>query len=36
MAKQFADLGIQESIIKALYDLKIVVPTENNSVAIGH
>ncbi|QBN17639.1 DEAD/DEAH box helicase [Flavobacterium nackdongense] len=28
MAKQFADLGIQESIIKALYDLKIVVPTE--------
>ncbi len=28
MSKQFADLGIQESIIKALYDLKIVVPTE--------
>lgn len=28
MAKQFADLGIQESIIKALDDLKIVVPTE--------
>ncbi len=28
MSKQFSDLGIQESIIKALYDLKIVVPTE--------
>lgn len=28
MSKQFADLGIQESIIKALSDLKIVVPTE--------
>jgi len=28
MSKQFADLGIQESIIKVLYDLKIVVPTE--------
>ncbi|MBF2709245.1 DEAD/DEAH box helicase [Flavobacterium soyangense] len=28
MSKQFADLGIQESIIKALYDLKIVLPTE--------
>jgi len=28
MSKQFAELGIQESIIKALYDLKIVVPTE--------
>jgi ATP-dependent RNA helicase DeaD len=28
MSKQFADLGIQESIIKALDDLKIVVPTE--------
>jgi len=27
MSKQFADLGIQESIIKALYDLEIVVPT---------
>jgi ATP-dependent RNA helicase DeaD len=28
MSKQFSDLGLQESIIKALYDLKIVVPTE--------
>ncbi len=28
MSKQFSDLGIQESIIKALDDLKIVVPTE--------
>ena len=28
MSKQFSDLGIQESIIKALYDLKIVFPTE--------
>jgi superfamily II DNA/RNA helicase len=28
MSKQFADLGIQESMIKALDDLKIVVPTE--------
>lgn len=28
MSKQFADLGIQESIIKALSDLKIAVPTE--------
>ncbi len=28
MSKQFSDLGIQESIIKALEDLKIVVPTE--------
>ena len=28
MSKKFADLGIQESIIKALSDLKIVVPTE--------
>ncbi|MES2573670.1 MAG: DEAD/DEAH box helicase [Bacteroidota bacterium] len=28
MSKQFSDLGIQESIIKALYDLKIAVPTE--------
>jgi len=28
MTKQFSDLGIQESIIKALHDLKIVVPTE--------
>ena len=28
MSKQFADLGIQESIIKALSDLKIVAPTE--------
>lgn len=28
MSKQFSDLGIQETIIKALYDLKIVVPTE--------
>lgn len=28
MTKQFSDLGIQESIIKALSDLKIVVPTE--------
>ena len=28
MSKQFSDLGIQESIIKALYDLKIVVPTD--------
>lgn len=28
MSKQFSDLGIQESIIKGLYDLKIVVPTE--------
>ncbi len=28
MSKQFANLGIQEPIIKALYDLKIVEPTE--------
>ena len=28
MSKKFSDLGIQESIIKALYDLKIVIPTE--------
>ena len=28
MSKKFSDLGIQESIIKALDDLKIVVPTE--------
>ena len=28
MSKQFSDLGIQESIIKALDGLKIVVPTE--------
>lgn len=28
MSKQFSDLGIQESILKALYDLKIAVPTE--------
>ncbi|TRX29653.1 DEAD/DEAH box helicase [Flavobacterium franklandianum] len=28
MSKQFADLGIQESILKALDGLKIVVPTE--------
>lgn len=28
MSKHFSDLGIQESIIKALYDLKIDVPTE--------
>ena len=28
MSKQFSDLGIQESITKALDDLKIVVPTE--------
>ena len=28
MSKQFADLGIKESIIKALSDLKIVAPTE--------
>ena len=28
MSKQFSDLGIQESIIKALSDLKIVEPTE--------
>jgi len=34
MAKQFADLGIQESIIKALDDLKIVVPTEIQQQAI--
>jgi len=34
MSKQFADLGIQESIIKALYDLKIVVPTEIQQKAI--
>ena len=27
MSKQFADLGIQESIINALYDMEIVVPT---------
>jgi len=34
MSKQFADLGIQESIIKALSDLKIVVPTEIQQKAI--
>lgn len=34
MSKQFADLGIQESIIKALADLKIVVPTEIQQKAI--
>jgi ATP-dependent RNA helicase DeaD len=34
MAKQFSDLGIQESIIKALDDLKIVVPTEIQQKAI--
>lgn len=28
MSKQFANLGIQESIVKALYDIKIVEPTE--------
>jgi superfamily II DNA/RNA helicase len=28
MSKQFSDLGIQESLIKALGDLKIAVPTE--------
>ena len=28
MSKQFANLGIQESILNALSDLKIVVPTE--------
>jgi len=34
MAKLFSDLGIQESIIKALDDLKIVVPTEIQQKAI--
>lgn len=34
MSKQFADLGIQESILKALDDLKIVVPTEIQQKAI--
>ncbi|WP_310558589.1 DEAD/DEAH box helicase [Flavobacterium sp.] len=34
MSKQFADLGIQESIIKALDGLKIVVPTEIQQKAI--
>ena len=34
MSKQFTDLGIQESIIKALSDLKIVVPTEIQQKAI--
>jgi ATP-dependent RNA helicase DeaD len=34
MAKQFSDLGIQESIIKALDNLKIVVPTEIQQKAI--
>lgn len=34
MSKQFADLGIQESIIKALSDLKITVPTEIQQKAI--
>ncbi len=34
MSKQFSDLGIQESIIKALDDLKIVVPTEIQQKAI--
>ncbi len=34
MSKQFADLGIQESIIKAISDLKIVVPTEIQQKAI--
>ena len=34
MSKQFADLGIQESITKALSDLKIVVPTEIQQKAI--
>ena len=34
MSKQFADLGIQESIINALSDLKIVVPTEIQQKAI--
>lgn len=34
MSKQFADLGIQESIIKALSELKIVVPTEIQQKAI--
>lgn len=34
MSKQFADLGIQESITKALEGLKIVVPTEIQQKAI--
>lgn len=34
MSKQFSDLGIQESIIKALSDLRIVVPTEIQQKAI--
>ncbi|WP_281335893.1 DEAD/DEAH box helicase [Flavobacterium eburneipallidum] len=34
MSKKFSDLGIQESIIKALSDLKIVVPTEIQQKAI--
>ncbi len=34
MSKQFADLGIQESIIKALDGLKIEVPTEIQQKAI--
>jgi ATP-dependent RNA helicase DeaD len=34
MSKQFADLGIQESILKALDGLKIVVPTEIQQKAI--
>jgi superfamily II DNA/RNA helicase len=34
MSKQFADLGIQESIIKALSDLKITVPSEIQQTAI--
>ena len=34
MSKQFADLGIQESIIKALSDLKITVPTDIQQKAI--
>ena len=34
MSKQFADLGIQEAVIKALSDLKIVVPTEIQRKAI--
>jgi superfamily II DNA/RNA helicase len=34
MSKPFADLGIQESIIKALADLKIVLPTEIQQKAI--
>ncbi len=34
MSKKFADLGIQESIIKALFELKIVVPTEIQQKAI--